>query len=92
MIGDKRGPIRTKDYKPRCTVHTGESQPLAPCRWSRDLEQRHRNWKNCSEAMLKFLTSTDVGRLVPPLEEGDAGSEVSQWELRERKRSGRRWR
>ena len=35
--------------------------------------------------MLDFLFSTDVGRLVPPLEEGgDAGSEVSEWELRER--------
>ena len=34
--------------------------------------------------MLDFLSSTDVGRLVPPLEESDAGSEVSEWELRER--------
>jgi len=31
-----------------------------------------------------FLPSTDVGRLVPPLEEGDAGSEASEWERRER--------
>jgi len=30
--------------------------------------------------------TTDVGRLVPPLEEeGVAGSEVSEWELRERR-------
>ena len=36
--------------------------------------------------MLDFLSSTDVGRLVPLLEEGDAGSEVSEWELRERRR------
>jgi len=27
----------------------------------------------------------DVRRLVPPLEERDAGSEVSEWELRERR-------
>jgi len=26
-----------------------------------------------------------VGRLVPPEEEGDAGSEVSEWEHRERR-------
>jgi len=26
-----------------------------------------------------------VGRQVPPLEEGDAGSETSGWELRERR-------
>jgi len=34
--------------------------------------------------VLDFLTSTDVGRLAPPLEAGDAGSEMSEWELRER--------
>jgi len=39
----------------------------------------------CGRAVLDFLSSTDVGRLVPPLEEGDAGSEVSEWELRERR-------
>ena len=38
----------------------------------------------CGQAVLDFLSSTDVGRLVPPLEEGDARSEVSGWELRER--------
>jgi len=33
----------------------------------------------CGRAVLEFLASTDVGRLVPPLEEeGDAGSEVSE--------------
>jgi len=38
----------------------------------------------CRRAVLDFLSSTDVGRLVPPLEEeGDVGSEVSEWELRE---------
>ena len=36
------------------------------------------------QAVLDFLSSTDVGRLVPPLEERDAGSQVSEWELRER--------
>ena len=39
----------------------------------------------CGQAVLDFLCSTDVGRLVPPLDEGDAGSEVSEWELRERR-------
>jgi len=36
----------------------------------------------CSRAVLDFLATTDVGRLVP----GDeaAGSEASEWELRER--------
>ena len=39
----------------------------------------------CSRAVLDFLSSTDVGRRVPPLEEGDAGSQGSEWELRERR-------
>jgi len=41
--------------------------------------------RRCSQAVLDFLTSTDVGRIVPAVEEeADAGSEVSEWELRER--------
>jgi len=35
----------------------------------------------CRRAVLGFLSSTDVGRLVlPQTEEDDAGSEVSEWE------------
>jgi len=51
-------------------------------RWTvRDLMADER----CGQAVLDFLYSTDVGRLVPPLKkEDDAGSEVSEWELRER--------
>jgi len=37
----------------------------------------------CGQAVLDFLCSTDVGRLVPT--EEDAGSDVSEWELRERR-------
>ena len=52
-----------------------------------------RQWKahelfadqRCSQAILDFLTATDMGRIVPPVEEeADAGSEASEWELRER--------
>jgi len=39
----------------------------------------------CGPAVLDFLTSTDVGRLVPPLEKSDTGSQVSEWELRDRR-------
>jgi len=35
----------------------------------------------CSQAVLDFLSTTDVGRLVPT--EEDARSEASEWELRE---------
>ena len=34
----------------------------------------------CGQAVLDFLSSTDVGRLVPPLGESDAATEVSEWE------------
>ena len=40
----------------------------------------------CGWAVLDILSSTDVGRLVPPLEEeGSAASEVYEWELRKRR-------
>jgi len=39
----------------------------------------------CSQAILDFLASTQVGRRAPkPEEEEDAQSEASEWELRER--------
>ena len=41
--------------------------------------------RRCGQAVLDFLSSTDVGRLVPPLNEGDARSQASEWELRERR-------
>ena len=36
-----------------------------------------------SQAVLDFLSSTDIGKTVPEVEEG-IESEVSEWELRER--------
>ena len=52
-------------------------------RWTvRDLLADER----CGQAVLDFLSSTDVGRLVSPLKkDDDAGSEVTEWELRERR-------
>jgi len=37
----------------------------------------------CSQPVLDFLSTTDVGRLAPTAE--DAGSELSEWELWERR-------
>jgi hypothetical protein len=37
----------------------------------------------CSLPVLEFLSTTDVGRRVPPPAEDDAQSEASEWELRE---------
>jgi len=42
--------------------------------------------RRCSQVVLDFLTSTDVGRIVPTVEvDANAGSDVSEWELRERR-------
>jgi hypothetical protein len=41
--------------------------------------------ERCSGAVLDFISTTDVGRRVPPPAEEDAQSEVSEWELRERR-------
>jgi hypothetical protein len=41
--------------------------------------------ERCSRAVLDFLATTDVGRRVPALAEEDTQSEVSEWELRERR-------
>jgi len=39
----------------------------------------------CSRAVLDFLSSTDVGKIVPAVETDAEGSEASEWELRERR-------
>ena len=41
--------------------------------------------ERCSRAVLDFLSTTDVGRLVPAPVEEDAQSEASEWELRKRR-------
>ena len=48
--------------------------------------------ERCGQAVLDFLSSTDVGRLVPPRKKEDAAaSEVSEWELRERRERQEEW-
>jgi len=37
----------------------------------------------CSQSLLDFLSSTDVGKTVPAAEVDDAAREASEWELRE---------
>jgi len=45
--------------------------------------------RRCSQAVLDFLTSTDIGRIVPAVEvDADGGSDVPEWELRERQERG----
>jgi len=40
--------------------------------------------RTCSQALLDFLSSTDIGKIVPAEEGDDAESEASEWELWER--------
>jgi len=39
--------------------------------------------ERCVQAVLNFLSTTDVGRLASPLEEDDAVSAVSEMEMQE---------
>ena len=42
--------------------------------------------KRFSQVVLDLVMTTDMGRIVPPVEkESDTGSEVSEWELWERR-------
>ena len=51
-------------------------------RWKSRWKIRDLDDERCSQAVLDFLTATDVARRV--LASEDAGSEASEWELRER--------
>jgi len=87
-----RCPSQTRDHLFKVCPEWKMQQKIL---WAEVLKETKR-WKSrwtvrdlladgrCAQAVLDFLSSTDVGRLVPPLEEGDAGSEASEWELRER--------
>ena len=59
-------------------VEEPAEEPGPPGRWA------------CSQAVLDFLSSAEVGKLVPIEEEMGAGSESSGWERRER-RERRSW-
>ena len=87
-------PTQTRDHLfKRCPRWKKEQRTL----WEEVYKETGRGrwrWKahelladqRCSQAVLDFLSSTDVGKTVPPAaEEDDAGSEASEWELRERR-------
>jgi len=93
----KTGHARTGQYLHWAKVRPDAQYWWCKCpSQTRDHQKETGKWKSrwkirdlladrrCGQAVLDFLTSTDVGRLVPPLEEGDAGSQTSEWELRER--------
>jgi len=85
---DSGSPLKVcPEWKPQQTILLAEVLKESRMRKSwwriRDLLADGR----CSQAVLDFLSTTDVGRLVPV--EEDAGSEVSEWELREREEERR---
>jgi len=88
-----KSPSQTRDHLFKVCPEWKMQQKIL---WAEALKETER-WKSrwtvrdlladgrCGQAVLDFLSSTDVGRLVPPLEERIAGSQVPEWELRERR-------
>jgi len=89
-----RCPTQTRDHLLKECPRWKEQQKALWGEVYKETGRGKRRWRalelfadpRCSQAQLDFLTTTDVGRIVPPAEEeADAGSEVSEWELRERR-------
>ena len=75
----------------RCPRWKKEQKDLWEEVWKETGKGRER-WKvhehfaerTCSQALLDFLSSTDIGKIVPAEEGDNAESEASEWKLRER--------
>ena len=89
----RKCPSQTRDHLFKVCPEWKTQQKTLWAEVLKETKRRKSGWtvrdlmadERCGQAVLDFLPSTDVGRLVPPLKEGDdAGSEVSEWELRER--------
>jgi len=87
-----RCPKQTRNHLlKRCPRWKKEQKDLWEEVWKETGKGRER-WKvhelfaerTCSQALLDFLSSTDIGKIVPAEEGDDAESEASEWELRER--------
>ena len=88
-----RCPRQTRDHLlKRCPRWKEEQRTL----WEEVYKETGRGrwwWKahkpftesECSQTVLNFLTSTDVGKTVLAVEVDDVGSEASEWELQERR-------
>jgi len=86
-------PAQTRDHLFKVCPKWKLQQKILWAEVQKETEEGKSRWKiwdlladgRCGRAVLGFLSSTDVGRLVPPREESDAGSEVIEWEPRERR-------
>jgi len=86
-------PTQTRDHLFKVCREWRMPQKILWAEVLKETGRRKSRWKiqdlladqRCSQAVLDYLSSTDLGRTVPAVEEeADAGSEVSEWELRER--------
>jgi len=66
-----------KDLWEEVSKETGKGRE----RWK--VHELFTEW-TCSQALLDFLSLTDIGKIVPVEEGNDVESEVSEWELRKR--------
>jgi len=87
-----RCPTQTRDHLLKWCPRWKEQQKTLWREVYKETGRGKRRWRahelfaeqRCSQALLDFLTTTDVGRIVLPAgEEADAGSEVLEWELQE---------
>jgi len=85
-------PTQTSDHHLKgCPKWKGQQTTLRKEVWKETGKGKSR-WKalelfadrRCSQTVLDFLSATDLGKTVPTVEQDDAESEASEWELRER--------
>ena len=88
-----RCPKQTRDHLLKRCPRWKEEQKVLWQKVEEEKERGRERWKahelfagggQCFQAILDFLSSTDIGKKVPPVvKDGDVGSEVSEGELRE---------
>ena len=93
-------PSQTRDHLFKVCPESKTQQKTLWAEVLKETKRRKSGWtvrdlmadERCGQAVLDFLSTTDVGRLVPPRKkEDDAVSEVSEWELRERRERQEEW-
>jgi hypothetical protein len=85
--------IQTREHDLKVCLSWKEQQKTLWAEVRKETGKWKSRWKvrdlladeRCSRAVLDFLSTTDVGRLVPAPAEEDTQSEVSEWDLRERR-------
>jgi len=87
-----QGPARTRDHHFKVRPKRKRKQKILWAEVRKETGGWQSRWKirdlfadlRCSQAVLDFLSATDVRSLAPAAEEDGTGSGASEWELRER--------